>query len=411
VDAATRSGAVVYSLDSRGLVTGGRDASSTAGYQGGNLEGKVQRRADQIAQNTLNTLAEQTGGFLVKNMNDLASGLQRMLEDNATYYALAYQPINTKADGRFRRLQVKLPRHPKYNVRTRRGYYAPDPRRAALEATRLNEGGARALLDQVAPGSNTPSVRLIADYVDLPPAGAQVLVRASVDLSAASWEKVDGKQFAVIDVAGAAYDSAGKMVGEPFVKRQELHLTGDEWKRAKQEGFRYQSVLALAPGAYEIRLLARDPRGKPLGGATRAVEVPDLGARRLALSSVFLSSAAPQAAAGTQAAEQALNDAQLTRRFKRGDAVFFQVYVYNPLADEAGKTDVILQAQIRQGEKAIAASKPQPVVFQQKDGAPVPQSNGMSLEGLPPGAYVLRIVAFDQKAKVNATRDIDFTLE
>jgi hypothetical protein len=86
------------------------------------------------------------------------------------------------------------------------------------------------------------------------------------------------------------------------------------------------------------------------------------------------------------------------RRFRRGESLYFQLYVYNVVPDASGAIDVVLQAQIRSGDKLIAASKPQPVVFQQKDGVPLPQSNGMSLDGFEPGRYELRVVVVDRRA-------------
>ena len=69
--------------------------------------------------------------------------------------------------------------------------------------------------------------------------------------------------------------------------------------------------------------------------------------------------------------------------------------------------------QLRPGtdDALLAASEPQPVTFQQKDGLPLPQSNGMSLESLAPGDYELRVVVVDRKADATAFRSVEFTLE
>jgi hypothetical protein len=151
-----------------------------------------------------------------------------------------------------------------------------------------------------------------------------------------------------------------------------------------------------------VRALAREASGASIGGAAEWIEIPDLAARKLTASSVFLSS--------SPAAADALRDAQMARRFKRGDTLHFQVYVYNPAVD-AGASDVVLQAQLRSADKLIGASKPEPVAFQEKDGAPLPYTNSMSLAGMTPGLYQLRVVVVDRKANVNAVRNVDFTLE
>ena len=98
-DAGTRAGVVVYALDTR---------------------------------DAMNALAADTGGFLVENSNNLRAGLREMLKDTETYYVLAYEPTNTKRDGGFRRIEVRLPGVPGARVRTRSGYFAPDDGRLGV---------------------------------------------------------------------------------------------------------------------------------------------------------------------------------------------------------------------------------------------------------------------------------------
>jgi VWFA-related protein len=71
----------------------------------------------------LGRLAKETGGFLLENTNDLAAGVARMQQDRTSYYLLGYQPTNTAADGKFRRVSVKVKR-PAVTVRARPGYVA-----------------------------------------------------------------------------------------------------------------------------------------------------------------------------------------------------------------------------------------------------------------------------------------------
>ena len=132
VDAATRSGVVVYALDSRGLVSevpGGN--ASFAGppvITAPGVRESLQSRSIEALRDSLVALSEDTGGFLVKNSNDLSAGLARILRDNQLYYVLGYEPTNKKRDGKFRKIEVRLVSRPELKdlkVRTRRGYFAP----------------------------------------------------------------------------------------------------------------------------------------------------------------------------------------------------------------------------------------------------------------------------------------------
>jgi VWFA-related protein len=428
IDAATRSGAVVYALDAHGLTTTGGNASAAGAPAPSGLPERVERLSAQEVRETLTGLANDTGGFLVRGTNDLATGLKRMLEDNDAYYLMAYEPTNTKRDGKFRRIEVRIPRRDGLVIRTRKGYLAPDDRKKAEPlasarpapgaAARAASGGpaefvldaaeARAALASPIPPNGTP-VRLVVDFLDLPPAGSQVVVGAHVGLAGLDWREADGRRQAALELVGGVFDASGAPVGAPFGKRFALDLTEAEQERALKTGLQYQNRMVLGPGRFEVRLITRAPAHTPLGGATQQVEIPDLKTGQLALSSVFLSTASGTAAPGAEG--EGLRDVQTLRRFKPADSLYFQLYVYNVAGSAQGASDAVLQAQILSAGKPIAASKPGPLVLEMKDGLPLPQSSGMSLEGLSPGRYDLRIVVVDRKANATVHRDVDFTVE
>jgi VWFA-related protein len=412
LDAATRSGTVVYALDSRGLLTGS-DASTAAVGASPGVQARVDRAAEQIKRDTLTTLADGTGGFLIRGTNEPLGGLRRMLDDNEAYYLMAYESTNTKRDGRFRKIEVRIPSRPDLKVRTRTGYYAPDASKPAAASTRaaapatvapslsIAPAEARALLSAPIDAGGIP-VALRADYVDLPPAGSQVLVRAQVDLAKMRWQEAEGRHRADLELLGGVFDATGQPVGAPFGRRAELALDAPEYERAKASGLPFQQWLALPPGRYEIRLLARERGLVQQGGASLPVEVPDLKDKKLTMSGIFLSTASPGAPATTET---------VSHRFQRGASLSFQFYVYNPALDAEGHSDVVLQAQVWSGGKATAASPVQPVRLQQKDGVPVPETNVMALEGLAAGAYELRVVVQDRKAGATAFRKVPFTID
>jgi VWFA-related protein len=420
IDAATRSGAVVYSLDARGLVSTVTDAGTGGGVQQAGLQERVSRLAEQEFRETLQVLADDTGGFLVRGTNDLAGGLRRMLADNDAYYLMAYEPANTKRDGRFRKIEVRLSRHKDFTIRTRKGYLAPDERKrggkpevAAGRASAsvplpIDEAEARSALGAPIPPNGIP-VRLAADYIEIPPGGPQAMVRVHVDLAGLRWQEVGGRHQAAVELLGGVYDATGNPVGAPFGKRADLDLSSGEYKRAMEAGFQYQLQVPLRPGRYEVRLVAREKKVASLGGAAQWVEIPDLGDNKLAMSGVFLSSATPGAATGS--GDETFRDAHAVRRFRPGESLYFQLYVYNPRLDEKGASEVVLQAQIFSGTKVVAVSKPQAASLRAKDGVPLPETNGMPLEGIAPGRYELKVVVVDRKANATIFRRVDFTVE
>ena len=173
-DAGTRAGVVVYALDTRGLVASPPGASAASPLQvGPSTAGMIEamrRRSEDAVREAMNALAADTGGFLVENSNNLRAGLREMLKDTETYYVLAYEPTNTKRDGSFRRIDVRLPGVRDVKVRTRSGYFAPDDRRLAvaertaeMEAHRAEQriSEMRTALSSLAPltGDSRPALR------------------------------------------------------------------------------------------------------------------------------------------------------------------------------------------------------------------------------------------------------------
>ena len=65
---------------------------------------------DEESRETLQRLADDTGGLLAGGTSELGAGLGRMLADNESFYLVAYEPTNTKRDGRFRKIELRLPR-------------------------------------------------------------------------------------------------------------------------------------------------------------------------------------------------------------------------------------------------------------------------------------------------------------
>jgi VWFA-related protein len=75
-------------------------------------------------QQALITLANETDGTVVLNTNDVSGAVSRFMTDLGSYYLLGYYSTNTRLDGRYRRLTVRVTR-PGVEVRARPGYLAP----------------------------------------------------------------------------------------------------------------------------------------------------------------------------------------------------------------------------------------------------------------------------------------------
>jgi VWFA-related protein len=107
----------------------GTTQQSTGGddYSYGALSKELGHEDSAHAANyaAMHALASETGGEVLPNSNDLSGLLARVIRNGSQYYALSYTPVNKKADGKFRRIEVKL-RNGSDRLAYRRGYYATD---------------------------------------------------------------------------------------------------------------------------------------------------------------------------------------------------------------------------------------------------------------------------------------------
>ncbi len=121
ISSATRSNVAIYGIDPRGLTDLGDESieigafpdDTSLGVGQGSLMNEI-----RLSQDSLRTLSEETGGFAVVNQNDFSNAYQRIVEDNSSYYVLAYYPPSDKRDGKFHKIDVRVTR-PGVNVRGR----------------------------------------------------------------------------------------------------------------------------------------------------------------------------------------------------------------------------------------------------------------------------------------------------
>jgi Ca-activated chloride channel family protein len=103
--AATSAGATIYTVDMSAIDTGGRDRMQNQG--------------------ALKNFAEKTGGIFVPTPggNALRQAFKNIVAELGVQYTLGYQSSNTKKDGKWRSIEVKVAR-PNLTIRTRKGYNA-----------------------------------------------------------------------------------------------------------------------------------------------------------------------------------------------------------------------------------------------------------------------------------------------
>lgn len=445
-DAATRAGVVIYSIDARGLVAipPSMDAS-VSGVDPPQLMGarsRIENSSIEAQRDGLNALARDTGGIPIFNNNDLNLGLKRILDDTETYYLLAFEPISSYRDGRFRKLEVKVPGRPELRVRTRKGYFAPDDKAAEKEARekakreekdrekspeKLAKAAEEAKQQQVRQGIGSLfplrgiPIEIVVNYLYTPEEGSIVDLAAFIDAALVTFTEVNDRHKAVVEVVGMVFDENGKMV-DGFSEKVEMNLPPASLVKVRQSGLGFTKKLKLKPGFYQVRTVARQDGHPQIGSAARWIGVPDLARKQLTLSSIFLQTSVaeskPAETPDKPAPIDQTKDSPLVRkvfrRFKADSNFDFLVFAYNAKPDPNDATDLAIQSQIWMSDKLVFASPLNAFGKElKKEGAVqgIPYLARLLLSSFKPGSYELRVVVVDRFAKTSAKTAINFTIE
>lgn len=436
-DVATRAGVVIYSLDARGLVAlpGELDASQP-GAGGLIMPGVRSRLANggiEAQRDGIYALAADTGGKAIFNNNDINLGLQKVLDDTEVYYLLAFEPTTSYRDGRYRKLEVKLPGYPKYKVRTRKGYFSPDDKQLAKiereqakllemarnspkEAVKLRDQQLRTGLSALTPVRDI-AIGMTAGYLDTRDEGTSIDLSAHIDISGIELRNEGERHRAQLELVSIIFDENGRTVDNRSEK-MELNLRNESLAEARRNGLGYRRLLKLKPGFYQARLLLRQEGTLRLGTANTWIEIPDLARQQFALSSIFLTRSDPRTEKGglvNEDGQGSSNRALVYRRFPHQGNLDFLVFAYNAKIGENGVPDAAIQTQLYAGSRLIYAS-PLGAFFtpdkrQEIDPARLPYRARLDLSAFEPGSYELRVVVIDRVARSTIKRSINFEVE
>jgi VWFA-related protein len=437
---ANRASVVVYSIDARGLVVPGLSAEdNTSGMTIEDIESVQAGRSFEIfdSQSGLDYLARETGGFLIKNSNDLARGVRRIVEDQRGYYLIGYRPESQVFDRRYHNFAVRVKR-PGLLVRTRTGFFGVrDEESRPLRRTR-EEQLLGALISPFASGG--VRLRLTAIFGNTEQSGSFMTSLMHINGNDLKFTKQpDGTYQTVIDVAGVTYSDNGRVV-DSRDQTGTLKMNEEAYQKAQRDGLVYSFVVPVKKaGAYQLRMAVRDTATARTGSASQFIEVPDLKKDRLVLSGIVVSglkgnsngnSAATSSpasageengrAANAPAAGKddtaASHASPAVRRFRSNSNLTFAYAIYNARLDrQARRPQLTAQARLFRDGVAVFNGPVTPLNFASlPDPKRIDLGGSLNLgAGLPPGEYILQIVVTDALAKEKhrtATQWTDFEI-
>ena len=229
----------------------------------------------------MQTTALNTGGHAIVNTNDYTPGINSIFEENKSYYLIGYSPSNTKTDGTFRRLEVKVNRE-NVEVRTRSSYYAPKP--GAGPPKNTNEALVRATAAPI-PIAELP-LRATAAPFAIPGRGRTAAVAIALGVTQPVPEVAATERVTMTtDLRVTAFTTEGDNKGT------QRHAAKVVLRAGAQGDADYEALsrIDLPPGRYRLRLAAHLASAAKTGTVMVDVIVPDFNRDPASISGVVLS--------------------------------------------------------------------------------------------------------------------------
>lgn len=385
-EAARRANAAVYFIDTTGLeaLTGIYGAEFGAAPPERDLLTAIADVSNE-GEGAVG-LALDTGGFAVRDTNDLDGGITRIGRESRTYYLLGYSPGKIPADGRFRKIDVEVKRD-HVEVRARRGYYAPFPDggEPASYAPDVDPALQRAL---DAPGS-LEGLPLRATTYALQETGAgkvRVSVVAEVDISEVSFPEVEGRGLATLDTLVVA---TSRETGEFYRSDQVVELERRSERRPDGPAwYEFVREFDMPPGRYQSKVVVRDAHDDHVGSVLLEFDVPELDAFRI--TTPIISSRLEPGSGGL-----ASPDLVVARSFRPSDPLYCRFEVAGATRGDDGLPKVSASHELRAADGRFLGRAPETLIEPTSLGAIV-RLIQLPLQGLAPGDYELVLKVKDE---------------
>jgi VWFA-related protein len=210
---------------------------------------------------TMQEIAQRTGGRAYYDTNDVAGALQQAVQDARATYVLGYYPEHVNWDGKFHRIKLSVKR-PGVQLRYRLGYFAvPDEapttgeRKVRVDAavwSPFDDAGIRLVAHAHYAGASAPhalDVEVVADSRDVTLLPRNDRWTGELDVL-------------MVQLSSDRHNLNGTS------KSYVLNLSTDTRDRLVKDGFLMRNRLDLLPGATEVRVVVHDTISDAIGSVT-----------------------------------------------------------------------------------------------------------------------------------------------
>jgi VWFA-related protein len=419
VNAAKRSNVSFYPIDARGLVASAPagDASAAAPRGTSALTGtqmQAQRDTFNDSQETLSTLAYDTGGKLYVDDNDLALGMEKARDDIASYYIIGYYSTNIKMDGKYRRVQIKLNKDIQAKIDYRSGYFGQKEFKKFTSNDKEDQLSQALMLgDPLTDLSLTAEI----DYFRLAKDRYFVPFSVKIPGSEIALAKKRGYAQTEFDFIGQVRDEHTKLIA---VVRDgiKIKLSDQTAAQLAASPLAYDTGFTLPPGKYSFKFLTRENETGKMGTYETNFTIPDLAPDRPAIktSSVIWSNQREALSDSLAFADnkKKLTEADplvqdgrklipsITHVFRKDQNLYVYLEIYDPTTATTGDAKPSVAATLSFYRGKTKSFESQPVrldAFALKRAQTLPLELQASLAQLAPGRYTCQVNIVDENGR------------
>jgi hypothetical protein len=330
-------------------------------------------------------VALDTGGIVVRNTNDLSTGIQRVSAESQAFYLLGYYPANTARDGKFRRIKVELvgDKGKGLKVRARRGYFASLEGEEPEFESKADPAIAQAL--------DSPyevrgvSLRVTSFSFEVALAGQlSVLIAAEVDLNDLELTEAEGRiKGDLAFLIEAQHLQSGEYYN--IDEKIEMAMLPETYQRLRKTGYVVSREFTLPPGDYQAKVIVRDLASGEVGSVIHDFDVP--AAEDFRLSTPLLSDALEDRDPGATGPPRPV--LRVRREFEPGSVLYVQYSVLGAEKDdESYLPQVMAGYEIRRADGSVFKRSDETLINPTSIGALL-RLHGINLLGAEPGEYDL----------------------
>lgn len=430
VERANRSSVVINTIDARGLTVNHPNSRVSLGEAKSIME-VVLPNLDFPSTNTqdsMRSIAEQTGGRAFINTNDLKGAVQAVLDDQNGYYLLGYQPDEAVFDPnnrRFNKLEVRVKR-PGVKVKYRSGFFGFSDQEFTSGDDQSSTGK---MINSLISPFSTGDINLRLNSLFAVDAKNNSFIRAFLHVSTKDLkftDEPDGDKKAVFEVTAYTFGDNGVTV-DTLNQSYTMIIKQDFYRQILDKGFVYRINLPVKKsGAYQMRVALRDEQTGKIGAATQFISVPNLKNGLLSLSGITLQTLTKEQIEQISREQSILREKKIQqeidtetatalRQFKIGDYLQYAYTIYNAKAGADGKPQMETQLRIFQDGKLFLERKSQPLEINGQADSERINFNGAIIlpKEMTQGNYVLQVIVRDKLASEKtqiAAQSIDFEI-